>query len=130
MTRQWRNSQAKPGGEHRGGHLHLLTRPVQALVAPELQRRGGSDTVMNHTFVTTRKCMEFGREYNGTIVPGVLGDSQQTDTALEDARLRGHNNNPYYLHHTAKVAASNVNSQVVSGLASFEQKGLPRLSCC
>ena len=74
--------------------------------------------------------MEFGREYNGTIVPGVLGDSQLTDTALEDARLRGHNNNPCYLYHTAKVAASNVNSQVVSGLASFEQKGLPGLSCC
>ena len=74
--------------------------------------------------------MEFGREYNGTIVPGVLGDSQLTDTALEDARLRGHNNNPCYLHYTAKVAASNVNSQVVSGLASFEQKGLPGLSCC
>ena len=39
MTRQWRNSQAKPGGEHRGGHLHLLARPVQALVASELLLR-------------------------------------------------------------------------------------------
>ena len=99
-------------------------------------RRGGSDAVMNHTFVTTRKCMEFGREYNGTIVPGGLGDSQHSDTPLECQALcwrtegcqaftwlRG-NNNPCYLYHSVTLAASKVNSRAVSGLASCEEKGL------
>lgn len=97
-------------------------------------RRGGTDAVMNHTFVTTRKCMEFGRQYNGTIVPGGLGDSQHTDTALECQglcwRTRGcqaftwlrGNNNPCYLYHTVAVAASQVNSRAVSGLASCQEK--------
>ena len=106
-------------------------------------RRGGSDAVMNHTWVTTRRCMEFGREYNGTIVPGGLGDSQHTDTALECQglcwRMRGcqaftwlkGNNNPCYLYHSVSVGATRVNSQAVSGLASCEEKGLtvePRLT--
>ena len=98
-------------------------------------RRGGSDAVMNHTFVTTRKCMEFGIKYNGTIVPGGLGDTQHTDTALECQglcwRMRGcqaftwlkGNNNPCYLYHRVERAARRVNSQAVSGLASCEEKG-------
>ena len=79
--------------------------------------------------------MEFGREYNGTIVPGGLGDSQHTDTALECQglcwRMRGcqaftwlkGNNNPCYLYHRVERAASRVNSLAVSGLASCEEKG-------
>ena len=79
--------------------------------------------------------MEFGLEYNGTIVPGGLGDSQHTDTALECQglcwRMKGcqaftwlkGNNNPCYLYHTVELAASRVNSQAVSGLASCEKKG-------
>ena len=89
------------------------------------------------------KCMEFGREYNGTIVPGGLGDSQHTDTALECQglcwRMKGcqaftwlrGNNNPCYLYHSVAVGATRVNSRAVSGLASCEEKGLtlePRLT--
>ena len=91
--------------------------------------------MMNHTFVTTRKCMEFGRQYNGTIVPGGLGDTQHTDTALECQglcwRTRGcqaftwlRGSNPCYLYHTVAVAASQVNPRAVSGLASCQEKGL------
>ena len=69
-------------------------------------------------------------------MPGGLGDSQHTDTALECQglcwRMRGcqaftwlkGNNNPCYLYHTVELAASKVNSRAVSGLASCEQKGL------
>jgi len=95
-------------------------------------RRGGSDAVMNHTFVTKSHCMEYGREYNGTIVPGGLGNSQHTDTAMECQGLcwrmpgcqaftwvRG-NNNPCYLYH--QVKDNKVNSRAVSGLATCEEK--------
>ena len=100
-------------------------------------RRGGSDAVMNHTFVTSGKCMEFGLEYNGTIVPGGLGDSQHTDTAMECQglcwRMAGcqaftwvaGNNNPCYLYHT--VSGKRINSRAVSGLATCEPKGKRKL---
>ena len=127
MTRHWRNGWARRGTSRgTSASPDTASTGTGGSRAAEEGRLGHRD----EPHLRHHKCMEFGREYNGTIVPGVLGDSQLTDTALEDARLRGHNNNPCYLYHTAKVAASNVNSQVVSGLASFEQKGLPGLSCC
>ena len=96
-------------------------------------RRGGSDAVMNHTIVTSSQCMEYGQQYNGTIVPGGLGDSQHTDSALlcqglcwrmsgcqAFSWLHG-NNNPCYLYQS--VNGKKPNSRAVSGLASCEEKG-------
>jgi len=46
-------------------------------------RLGGTDELMSKTFVTNNNCIEYGKEYNGTLVDNVLSDVQKTDTPFE-----------------------------------------------
>ena len=52
-------------------------------------RRGGTNQLLAQTFATTSRCVEFGREYNGTVAGGrgSLADTQLTDTPTECQQL-------------------------------------------
>ena len=46
-------------------------------------RRGGTNDLLEKTLATNGNCLEYGKEYNGTIVPGGMGDIQMTETPME-----------------------------------------------
>ena len=96
-------------------------------------RRGGTNDLMNKTLATNGDCLEYGKEYNGTIVPGGLGDIQMTETPMECQEIcwlaQGcsgftwkSRSIPCLLFN--KVTSSTFNNQSVSGHATCKRKGM------
>ena len=108
-------------------------------------RRGGHDELMDMTFATNTNCIQYGKEFNGTIVPGGMGDIQMMDTPVECQtecwRMRGCEGFTWYkenkkckmfskieqLKYNSELDTyeSNIiyNNKTVSGMSSCRQKG-------
>lgn len=98
-------------------------------------RRGGTNDLLDKTRATNSECLEYGKEYNGTIVPGGMGDIQLIETPLEcqeicwttqgcaGFRWKGKSSPCLLLN---KVTSFTFNNQSVSGHATCKRKG----RCC
>ena len=100
---------------------------------------------MDMTFATNTNCIQYGKEFNGTIVPGGMGDIQMMDTPVECQtecwRMRGCEGFTWYkenkkckmfskieqLKYNSELDkyVSNIiyNNKTVSGMSSCRQKG-------
>ena len=95
-------------------------------------RRGGNDELLDMTFATNSECIEYGKEFNGTIVPGGLGDIQMFDTPTgcqgECWRTEGCVGFTWYKSTKkcllfTKIKEYKYNINAVTGLPSCQQKG-------
>ena len=94
-------------------------------------RRGGTDAKLNQTFATNGKCIEYGKEYNGTIAPGVMSDIQQTETPSLCQSFCWNKPGCVGFSWAAKVPCKlfskitgfTYNHDYVSGLATCKEKG-------
>ena len=98
-------------------------------------RRGGTDELMTKTFVTNNNCIQYGKEYNGTLVDNNLSNIQRTDTPFECQGLCWNMsgcvafswtgaNTPCMMY--SKLDSFKYNNDSVSGMATCKTKGNER----